>query len=149
MAKQKRNLSPKQLANLRPFVKGEPSGNPKGRPRTPAGLTLREWLNEMVDKTETQIREILEDPKASAAKIIAAQRVLNAMQDSAMYREKNGELFRVGDTPGPALDFDRIMDRTEGKPAQTVNANVQGTMTLQLTDEDRAKLEQIAKKNNL
>lgn len=138
-------VNPKSLKNLKPAKKGDVL-NPNGRPRSPAGATLREWLNVLIEKPERDLREIINDEDAPAAKVIAARRVLNAMLDSSTWKEVKdkdsdaSEMYRTGDTPGPALDFDRIFDRTVGKPAQQVN--VKGEMSHTILDpeqQERAK----------
>lgn len=70
--------------------------NPKGRPS--AGASIREWVNILVDWPDQKIRELIDDPDAPRAKKIAAHRVLS----------------------DEGADFDRIMDRTEGRPKQVV-----------------------------
>jgi hypothetical protein len=103
------------LANLRPWQKGQ-SGNPKGRPTY--GLVAREWANIMADMNKAELLAIIDDDEAPSAKVAAAQQVMKA---------RNGD--------GQA--FDRIADRTEGRPPQalTVKAVTADTRSL----EERAR----------
>lgn len=74
------------------FRKGV-SGNPGGRPKIENAEELREALRQLTPKAVDTLREIMEDPDASASNRLAAA---NA-----------------------------ILDRTFGKPSQSVDANLQ------------------------
>lgn len=106
-AKQAAGVSP--ISGVAPpvatqFKKGQ-SGNPKGRP--PAGLSIREWLNTMQDWSVAEIQKLIRDPKATVAQKSAARIWIAAAS-------KGG------------TDFDRIMDRTEGKAKQVVDLTTCG-----------------------
>ncbi len=105
------------VANLTPWKPGQ-SGNPAGRAR--GGAYISEWLNALliVDGdgrpryTKADLERIVADDDAAPAMVIAARRILSAMRD--------GKLPRGGADPEPGRDFDRIADRTEGKPTVTI-----------------------------
>jgi len=69
-------------------------------------LTITEWLKEMVQWTRGDVLAVLLDNDASLSKRIAARRLL-AADDSTL--TKAGASLA-----GP--EFDKIVDRTEGKP---------------------------------
>lgn len=119
------------------------SGNPAGRKAL--GASVNEFMNSLEDATEADLRKIIDDPESGAKKVIAARRVLSAMQDSSMWREKDDEMYRVGDTPGPGMDFDRIMDRTVGKPKQAVAVEGEMSVTVNLPPESLEAVNKLAK----
>lgn len=116
---------------------------------------MKEWVNAIAaaDLTEDAIREIARDRKSSWARRTAAERMLQTLgsgdladfepflqgdKSLAQLREEgfNTELLRkakITDKGGREIelrdtsgnDFDRIMDRTEGKPTQTVDVSTQ------------------------
>lgn len=96
------------LANLRPQVSGEPPHNPRGRPS--AGLSIREWINIMQGWTVKEVEAVMTDDSAPIIKKTAAR----ALIDSAT-KDRNS-----AGMPVAAGDFDRIFDRTAGKPTQPV-----------------------------
>ena len=114
-----RGTHPNSLANLhpRPWQPGQ-SGNPAGRAR--GSTYISECLNALLivrddgtpKYTKADIERIAEASQSAPAMVIAARRILSAMRD--------GKLPRGGADPEPGRDFDRIADRTEGKPAQYI-----------------------------
>lgn len=112
-------FNPKSLANLKSAKPGDVL-NPKGRPRNPAGASVREWINELQEKTEKELEKIASDEKAKANKRVAARLWLGALKDG--WTKKGTRLA--------AADFDRIMDRTQGKPAQQVNMQHSGELNI-------------------
>lgn len=76
------------------WVKPGEVKNPAGRPNI--GASTREWFAELWHKTREEVRAVMDDESAPEGRRWAAELVLS--------REGN--------------DFDRIMDRTEGKPMQ-------------------------------
>ena len=132
------------------------SGNPAGRKS--AGLSIREEINalSMRKLTRAELRKIAKDRNEGCTRVIAAQRLLKAMEceDLADFepaldgqlslrelraaginteaikrvkvrRKKNEqgqeEVEReIELNQSAGVDFDRVMDRTEGKPRQTV-----------------------------
>jgi len=85
--------------------------NPKGRPK--AGAVVAEWLDIMADWTIDELREVLADRKAPAAKVQAAiDWIASASED----KDAAGHLVM-------SKHADRIHDRTVGKPQQQVNTS--------------------------
>ena len=123
-----RGTHPNSLANLRPrpWQPGQ-SGNPAGRAR--GGAYISECLNALliVDgdgrprHTKADLERIVADDDAAPAMVIAARRILSAMRD--------GKLPRGGADPEPGRDFDRIADRTEGKPTVTIKQEAPPALT--------------------
>ncbi len=117
------------------------SGNPSGRKC--AGLTLKEWFNQMADWSKAQLRATFDDPEASVAKISAARCWLHA----------SSEMTTNSGSPIAGPEVDRILDRTIGKPTQAVDLTSKGekitpTMDLsKLTVEELASLESIVRKS--
>lgn len=97
-----RGKNPASLKNLRPFKKGEASGNPEGRPPKPVCVTS--WLKEYADhKISEQI-----DPKTLTFAQAAA---LSAWKEAAK---------------GDLSQYNFIIDRIEGKvtlPIGGINGN--------------------------
>jgi hypothetical protein len=91
------------------------SGNPGGKGR-PAGWVLRDWLNQLVDTTTDELKAIVNDPDAAAAKAAAAQLWLNA---------RSGERSKAG-VPICGEAAERIMDQTAGKPLQAIEVSALG-----------------------
>ena len=97
------------------WAKGH-SGNPAGRPS--AGAAVLEWLNVMAEWPLAKIESITKDADAPASKVMAARRLLDACSE---YRSTSG-------MPIAGPDFDRIMDRTEGKPKQSMDVKVDASL---------------------
>lgn len=138
------------------FKPGE-SGNPKGRPPN-AGATLREWVNLLAggDATEDELRRMARDKRLPWTKRAACERILRTLEagDLADFAEvvsgqktlvelkkagvntemvkklkvgKEGEVeIELHDRAGE--DFDRICDRTDGRPTQRVDVKHDGTL---------------------
>jgi hypothetical protein len=133
--------------NLRPAKKGE-TRNPNGRPA--AGTTVREFINSLAFSklTEKQLRRVAKDKKMPWAKRTAANRMLRTLEapDMADFEKilngeetlsqardkglntdaikrirptKEGIEIELHDRSGS--DFDRILDRTIGKPMQEIS----------------------------
>jgi hypothetical protein len=101
------------------FKPGE-SGNQRGRKTT--GAYIKEYINMFGNKCRTELRAIVKDQTQPVNAIIAARRLLSAA---------SAKLTTSG-MPVAGADFDRIMDRTEGKPAQTVNMQGEVTNSLKI-----------------
>ena len=106
------------------------SGNPKGRP--PAGLAVREHCNLMADWTEEELQSAANAPEASWAQRAAAERMLSCLGDRAHQ-----------DTKQAAADFDRICDRTSGKPTQQVEVTPGPSRTQEIIELSEQALQQI------
>lgn len=87
---------PNSLANLKPMRKGDPSRNPKGRPKR--GLCISEAL-----------RAILESKDPKDGKLIA---------------DKVAEVIVSGALKGDARMIEVLLDRTEGKVAQPISGAI-------------------------
>lgn len=131
--------------------------NPKGRPT--AGASMREWLNifSTTKITEQKLRRFARDRKAPVVKRAAAERMLRMIEVSdiadlqaflsgektlkelrdeghntevvkkAKITDKGGHELELHDRSG--ADFDRIFDRTEGKPKQALELTGNVTYT--------------------
>lgn len=93
-----------------PFPPGV-SGNPAGR--TNAGAAIGEWFNVMHGWTVAEITTASEDPASPAAKVTAARQWLAA-------------------TEGNGQSVDRICDRTDGKPKQSMEMQMTGEVEVTL-----------------
>lgn len=126
------------------------SGNPEGRKT--AGATIKEHINSMAEAelTEDAIRKIARGKDEPFPRRMAAERILRAMEvgDLADFLplikgEKNIDEMRQGGSNTEVVkklkwgkhgieielfdrsgeDFDRVMDRTAGKPNQAVEVS--------------------------
>jgi hypothetical protein len=111
--------------------------NPDGR--VSAGLSIREWINQMQDWSCERIQKVFDDPKTPVVQKCAARVWLHAIADD----------HRAG------AEFDRICDRTEGKPVESrkIVADVKHTTVGQtgidygtLTDDELAELDTLAER---
>jgi hypothetical protein len=90
------------------------SGNPAGRPS--AGAAIKEWLYIMAEWTEKELKAVIADENSTASKKTAARVWLHAT---------TMDLNSAG-SPIAGAEFDRILDRTLGKPAQAVDITSNG-----------------------
>jgi hypothetical protein len=90
--------------NLRPFTS---ETAPKGRKN--AGLSIIEWRNQLCDYAADEIESVLADPKAPAAKLIAAMEVQLALKGDRDARRD-------------------LCDYTNGKPRQEITQHVDGSI---------------------
>ncbi|MEE9129859.1 MAG: hypothetical protein V3T84_07545 [Phycisphaerales bacterium] len=105
------------LANLRPPWQPGQSGNRKGRPNT--GGSLIEYIHELGSESEPgvakypleELEAIGADHRASHTKAMAAQLLVLARTPG--FHEKSGK-------PYCAMLVEMILDRTVGKPVQSV-----------------------------
>lgn len=99
------------------FKKGQPSANPggfpKGRPKP--GL----WLGALADTSETELRKITRDKKASISKRAAAMLLLDMVAD--------------GDREGARKALTLLLERIEGKPHQTRDIRSVGVEKVEIT----------------
>jgi hypothetical protein len=71
--------------------------------------------------TVAELEEVVKDPTQPPSRILAAWRVLSACRDGRRYvKDKHGNVFEAGSDPEPGRDFDRIVDRMEGKPVARI-----------------------------
>lgn len=111
---------PNSLANLCPPWQPGQSGNRKGRPNS--GGSLIEYVHELMDESEPgiakytleELNAISADHRVSHPKAIAAQLVTLARTPG--FHEKSGK-------PYCAMLVDMILDRTVGKPVQSVHVH--------------------------
>lgn len=97
----------RSLANLKP--PWEPGNLVKGG-RPSAGLSIKEWVNQMEKWPRSKLEAVMKDLNAPVAKIAAARIWIDASS-----KERNS-----AGMPIAGSDVDRIFDRTEGKPKQAV-----------------------------
>lgn len=108
-------VHPNSLKNLKSILPGV-SGNPNGRPS--AGLSLIEWLNELVIEDESgkprysldDLNGFADDGAGSHTKAIASEMIILARARG----------FDEYGKPMCAKMVDMICDRTRGKPLQSV-----------------------------
>lgn len=116
----------KSLANLRPWKPGF-SPNPNGRR---AGFTyVSEWINALLIVKEdgtskyrkSDLEKIVAQEDPGVSKAIAAQWLLNCMKSGECFvTGKDGEILPARLDAEPGRERERLMDRTEGKPAVTI-----------------------------
>jgi hypothetical protein len=103
---------------LRPIQPGQVL-NPRGRPA--AGAVYIEWMNALADRGPAELEKIIADPKSPAAKIMAARDTLEAVTGAVKYHvTEKGTAVPTGELVQPGKARDRILDRTVGKPVQSV-----------------------------
>lgn len=100
-------VHPNSLSNLRPPWQPGESGNAAGR--KPAGQSILEWINEHASNTEAEIKAIANDTSQPIYVRMAAEAMLGAARKWWTKGKRD-----AGD------DFDRILDRTIGKPVQSL-----------------------------
>ncbi len=112
---------------LRRYAKGEAPlaalSHPRGRQHVTSELNRLLHINVEGKPrfTVDDLEKICQDPEQSPATLIAARRVLSACRDPRRYvKDKHGNVFAAGSDSEPGRDFDRIVDRLEGKPTVTV-----------------------------
>jgi hypothetical protein len=151
-----RGQHPNSRKNLIPPAKPGEVRNPKGR--TTAGASIREYMNAMAEAelTETELRTIARSKVQPWTRRAAAERILRTLEtgdvadflpvvegkktlkelrDEGINTEvvkkikpsEHGVEIELHDRAG--ADVDRIMDRTDGRPKQTVDVNNTTTIT--------------------
>ena len=109
----------------KPYKPGE-SGNPTGRKTY--GAYASEWMNSMATWTEEQLLKVIGNRKNEpAAKVAAAQRVLNGICDEKLGSE----------------DFDRCCNRTDGRPTQRREMSGPGGRPIEMNRTDERSLEKV------
>ena len=118
-------IKAERIERLRPHMwKPGQSGNPKGRPGN-AGASIIQWLNAMADWEVEDIEHLV----ARRSGVPYAKRVAAFRMLAALSSEKDA---------GP--EFDRICDRTNGRPTQTVTMSMTADDVPNLTDEELAAI---------
>lgn len=130
------------MENLRPAKLGEVR-NPKGRPN--AGASIKEWINQMQGWPTDRVQSVADDESQPIAKRTAARAwLLAATKDTTTTGQP---------IAGPY--FDRVCDRTDGKPIESVKitndvrqttVGAAGIDYSKVTDEDLADIERIAER---
>lgn len=125
----RRKRNPNSNAALVPYQwKPGQSGNPRGR--TTAGAAVGDWLNILCDVHDdgrpkyirADIEAIVDDPNEAPAKVIAARQILHAMDSGEKFvRDRSGKLYPAGIDVNVGNAFDRVCDRTEGKPVARIH----------------------------
>lgn len=98
------------------------SGNPTGK--SSAGIAISCNLNAMAEMTEAQVIAIRDDESVSLARRCAARILLCALEN----------------TPDGDKCFDRICDRTHGRPKQQTEITGAGGGPLQIAGVDLAQI---------
>ncbi len=75
---------------------------------------MREWVNVMADWPPADVEAVMVDPAAPVAKRAAARVWLDAVSRACT----------AGGVPIAGAEFDRICDRTEGRPKQSILAEI-------------------------
>lgn len=128
-AEQRAEGEARRLANLQPFEPGR-SGNPAGRQT--GGAFVSEEINRLLMLAEDgtgrtsreQLKAITRDKSAAPATVIAARQILLAMEDGRRYVvDRKGRRHFAGVEPECGRAFERILDRTVGKPAATLTVH--------------------------
>ncbi|MFZ4705536.1 MAG: DUF5681 domain-containing protein [Bacteroidales bacterium] len=105
----------KQLANLKPFQKGE-TGNPEGRPSGTFGLTKMLRTALQGDQTLIADGELLDDSGQPTGKMVKVRMKMpraEAIVSRVIHKAATGDM--------KAVEF--VYDRIEGKARQTVTVN--------------------------
>lgn len=123
-----------RLANLRPPWKPGQSGNGVGRRR--GGASISEWINAFLEVhpdtgkpaySMVKLKRIAERDRAPARRAAAVE-VLTATACRLKYAiDRHGDAYLTGSDPEPGRALERIMDRLEGKPRQTVRIEREST----------------------
>ncbi len=125
MSKYPPGKHPNSLAALKPFKTGDSRrqcGAPSfGRQITSAMNELAR-TNEQGDAvyTESDLNEIIGNVRSSHARVIAAREILRA---------RLGTFDKIGRIPQAANSLERIYDRTDGRPTQTIRLEAKTTRT--------------------
>jgi hypothetical protein len=134
--------NPKSLENLAPPFKPGESGNPGGSRR--AGDTVLAHINALVadeSLTEDKLKQLADAPNTGIARRMAARRILSALRDGEKWAiDRSGNAYPAGSDGEPGKDFDRIMDRTVGKPIQSVQHIQAAPRTIEQAMADLEKL---------
>lgn len=96
------------LANLMPPMKPGETRNPRGRPS--AGLSIREWMNQMQDWSSARLDAVMKNDDAPACQRAAARCWLDAMTRA----------YTSSGAPVAGSDLDRLCEQTAGKATQPV-----------------------------
>jgi hypothetical protein len=106
------------------------SGNPAGRPKN-AGSSVREWVNQLAEMPLAEVRKVAESETEAPTKIMAAKQIIDACSNATL---ESGMPIR-----GQA--FDRICDRTDGKPKQSIDHTSDGKPMLAAVLNDPESIE--------
>ena len=121
-----RGSHPNSLANLKPFVGG---GDPRRHVGAPSfGRQITSAMNELARTNEqgdavyieSDLNEIIGNVRSSHARVIAAREILRA---------RLGTFDKIGRIPQAANSLERIYDRTDGRPTQTIRLEAKTTRT--------------------
>lgn len=107
--------------NLKPFVPGEDARrNTKGRPRKlvlqskEIGYSaddVRATLETLAAMTLDELKQVFENPNSTALEVLVAS------------------VIRKGVSKGSFFNMEMILTRAQGKPKETVDANITGNLT--------------------
>lgn len=131
------NLNGHKPNLMAPWKPGQ-SGNPNGVGT--AGSRIKTWINAMAAMPRAELLKVIEDEGAPTAKVIAARRLISAVREDAIYKvTKTGDAVRVGDSPGPGIDFARIVEHTDGKAKQSMDVQQDTTIRIVFADEESVR----------
>ena len=118
---------PNSLANLRPPWRPGQAGNPDGR--KPGVVYVSEHVSSLLAEsadgtpryTKADLEKIVGDEKEAPGRVIAARWVLTCMADGRRWVvDRDGKLKPAALDPEPGRAIERLTDRLEGKPTQTL-----------------------------
>lgn len=118
------------LANLRPPFQ---IGNPGGPGRPAAGMTVRDWYNEMQGWNREEVEAVVRNPNEPNAKAAAARVWMDARSED---RTASG-------VPIAGPELDRIADRTVGKAKQEVDVTSAGEKIVSGFDLSKLAIERL------
>lgn len=118
----KKKMTEKQLANLKPFRKGQ-SGNPKGRPKRMTTLLYMD-NNPAHRLTYDDVRAVIE-----VQMLMTEEQLKNIVfsDDAAMYEKVIARAIMKDAASGQIFNLETLLSRLYGRPKEQVDVNVNKT----------------------